>query len=128
MGKERPERVQEALRQEISKIVTGEVKDPRLGFITITRVELTRDLRFAKVFFTVLEEEKQARTLKGLVSAKGYIRNLIGERIKLQFVPEIQFKLDETVAYTKHVYDVLEKLAEERKKRERENPAEDGES
>jgi len=118
MGKERPERVQEALRQEISKIVTGEVKDPRLGFITITRVELTKDLRFAKVYFTVLEEEKKALTLKGLTSAKGYIKNLIGERIKLQFVPEIQFRLDESVAYTKQVYDILEKIKRERNERE----------
>ena len=58
MSSARPERVQEALRQEISKIVQNEIKDPRLGFITITAVDLTRDLRFARVYFSVLGEEK----------------------------------------------------------------------
>ena len=58
---QRPERVQEALRQEVSRIVHNEIKDPRLGFITITGVELTKDLRYAKVFFSVLGEEKKKK-------------------------------------------------------------------
>lgn len=115
MATQRSERVQEALRQEISKIVQYELKDPRLGFITITRVELTRDLRFARVYFSVLGEAKaKARALKGLDSAKGYIKNLISDRVKLRFMPEIVFKIDESLEYTKEVFDILKKLKEER--------------
>ena len=74
MSIQRSEKVQEALRQEISRIVHGELKDPRLGFITITGVQLTRDLRYAKVYFSVLGEAKDnILALKGLNSAKGYI-------------------------------------------------------
>ena len=88
MSSARPERVQEALRQEISKIVQNEIKDPRLGFITITSVELSRDLRYARVFFSVLGEEKHKKlALKGLTSAKGYIKGLLADRVKLKFMP-----------------------------------------
>lgn len=115
MSKPRPERVQEALRQEISKIVHNELKDPRLGFITITKVELTKDLRYAKVYFSVLGEMKdKGLALKGLNSAKGYIKNLIADRIKLRFVPEVAFKIDDSLEHTKHIYDILDQLKKEK--------------
>jgi len=113
----RSERVQEVLRQEVSKIIHDDLKDPRIGFITVTRVELTRDLRFARIFFSVLEDDKKELSLRGLKSAKGFIRGLIGERVKLQFVPDIAFKIDESFSHTKHVYDILEKLKEEKKEK-----------
>ena len=112
---QRPERVQEALRQEISRIVQNEIKDPRLGFTTITGVELTKDLRYAKIYFSVLGEEKEKRlALKGLNSAKGYIKGLISDRIKLRFMPQIEFKIDETLEHTKKIYDLLDKLKKEK--------------
>ena len=115
MSKARPERVQEALRQEISNIVHNEVRDPRLGFITITKVELTQDLRYAKVYFSVLGEKKAKRlALKGLNSAKGYIKNLVAERIKLRFVPNVAFLIDESLEYTKEIYDLLERIKKEK--------------
>lgn len=114
MGTQRPERVQEAIRQEISKIVHDEIKDPRLGFITITAVELTRDLRYARVYFSVLGEEKAKHlALKGLKSAKGYIKGLLADRIKLKFMPEIEFKIDESLERTQRIYDILDKLRKE---------------
>ena len=77
MSTQRSERVQEAIRQEVSRIVQLEMKDPRLGFITITKVELTKDLRHARVYFSVLGENKDKHlTLKGLNSAKGYIKEI----------------------------------------------------
>ncbi|OGW84538.1 MAG: ribosome-binding factor A [Omnitrophica bacterium RIFCSPLOWO2_01_FULL_45_10] len=116
MSTQRPGRVQEALRQEISRIVQNEVKDPRLGFITITNVEITRDLRYAKVYFSVLGESKDKRlTLKALNSAKGYMKNLISERIKLRFMPEIVFKIDESFADTKKITDILDNLKKEKR-------------
>lgn len=114
MSSQRPERVQEALRQEISRIVQNEVKDPRLGFLTITRVELTRDLRYARVFFSTLGESKEKHlALKGLNHAKGYIKGLIADRIKLRFMPEIEFKIDESFEHAKKIYDLLDKLKKE---------------
>ena len=116
MAKQRPERVQEALRQEISKIVQGEMKDPRIGFITITKVELTKDLRYAKVYFSVLGEDKDKKlALRGLNSAKGYIRGILGDRIKLRYMPDIEFKVDETLERTRHIYDLFEKIKKEKK-------------
>ena len=115
MTTQRPERVQEALRQEVSRIVHEELKDPRLGFLTITKVELTKDLRHARIYFSVLGESKDKRlALNGLNSAKGYIKNLISERIKLRFMPEIAFKIDESLEHTQHIYDLLNKLKKER--------------
>jgi ribosome-binding factor A len=115
MGTQRPERVQEALRQELSRIVQNDIKDPRLGFLTITKVELTKDLRYAKVYFSVLGESKDKYlALKGLNSAKGYIKGLLSDRIKLRFMPEIAFKIDESLEHTKEIYDILDKLKKEK--------------
>jgi len=117
MSRQRPERVQEALRQEISRIVHDEIKDPRLGFITITKVELTKDLRYAKIFFSVLGEMKDKElALKGLNSAKGYVRGLIADRIKLRVVPDIVFKIDESMEHTKEIYDLLDRIKKEKGK------------
>jgi ribosome-binding factor A len=107
--------VQEAIRQEISRIVQFEMKDPRLGFVTITKVELTKDLRYARVYFSVLGDDKAKNlTLKGLNSAKGYIKGLIADRIKLRFTPEISFRIDESLRHVKHIEDILDKLKKER--------------
>jgi len=119
MSIQRPERVQEALRQEISKIVQNDIKDPRLGFLTITGVEITRDLRYARVFFSVLGEDKKKHlALKALNHAKGYIKGLVGDRIKLRFMPEIEFRIDESLERTRHLYDLMDKLKKERKDEE----------
>lgn len=115
MSSPRPERVQEALRQEISRIVQNEIRDPRLGFLTITAVDLTRDLRYARVYFSVLGEEKDKKlALKGLNSAKGYIKGLLSDRIKLKFMPEIEFKVDESFEHTRKIYDILDKIKKEK--------------
>lgn len=112
---QRPERVQEAIRQEISKVVQFEMKDPRIGFITITKVDLTKDLRYARVYFSVLGSDKEKNlTLRGLNSAKGYIKGLIADRIKLRFTPEISFRIDESLGHVKHIEDILAKLKKER--------------
>lgn len=111
----RPERVQEALRQEISLIVQTEIKDPRLGFITITKVDLTKDLRYARVYFSVLgKNADKNKALKGLNSAKGYIKGLVADRIKLRFMPEISFKIDDTLEHTQHIYELLNRMEKPR--------------
>ncbi len=116
MSSQRPERVQEAIRQEISKIVQNEMKDPRLGFLTITGVEISRDLRHAKVFFSTLGEMKEKRlALKGLVSARGFIRGLVGDRVKMRYVPQLEFKIDEALDRGHAIDDILNKIKKERK-------------
>ncbi|MBN2453580.1 MAG: 30S ribosome-binding factor RbfA [Candidatus Omnitrophica bacterium] len=116
MSSQRVGRVQEAIRQEVSKILQGELRDPRLGFLTITGVELTADLRFARIYFSVLGGEKaRALALKGLNSAKGYIKGLLGDRIKLRYMPEIEFKFDETLERTQHIYNLFEQIKKERR-------------
>jgi len=110
----RPERVQEAIRQEISTIIQRELRDPRIGFLTITKVELTKDLRYAKIYFSVLGEKKDnALALKGLNSAKGYIKGVLFDNIKLRFSPEIVFIIDDTYERTKDVFDLLNKIKKE---------------
>jgi ribosome-binding factor A len=112
----RSERVQEAIRQEISVILQNEIKDPRIGFLTVTGVELTKDLRYARVYFSVLGEDKEKHlALKGLNSAKGYIKGLLSDKIKLRFMPEIEFKVDDTMERTKILGEIFNRIDKERK-------------
>jgi len=116
MSSQRSGRVQEAIRQEVSSIIHSQIRDPRLGFLTITGVELTKDLRYARIYFSVLGGDKEKKlALRGLNSAKGYIKGLLGDRIKLRYMPDIEFKIDETLERTRHIYDLFEKIRKEKK-------------
>jgi ribosome-binding factor A len=109
----RYEKVAEALRKEISSIIHDELNDPRLGFVTITNVDLTGDLRYAKVFFSVLgKDQEYKRTKEALDSALGFIRRLIAQRIRLRFTPEIAFKEDRSSEYSIKIQQVLEEVKE----------------
>lgn len=107
----RQERVAEAIKKEVSIIIHDELKDPRLGFVTITGAEVTHDLRQAKIFFSVLgKEEDYQKTKEALNSALGFIRRLVGQRIRLRFVPEIIFKEDRSSEYSIRIQEVLEEI------------------
>jgi len=109
----RRDRVAEAIKKEVSLIVHDELKDPRLGFVTITGVELTPDLRCANISFSVLGKEKERKkTKEALDSALGFIRRLIGQRIRLMFVPEIVFKEDRSSEYSVRIQQVLDEVKE----------------
>ena len=110
----RRDKVIAALKREISNIVQYELKDSRLGFVTIMRVDLTDDLRYARVYFSVLGEEKEQKATKeALLSATPFIRCLIAQRIKLRFVPEITFKPDRSVEYSIKIQKELDKIKTE---------------
>lgn len=111
----RPERVASEMREHISRIISEEIKDPRIGFITVTKVEVTPDLRNAKVFFSSLggNEEKEG-ALGGLNSASGYIRKLLGERMRFKFIPELLFRLDESTEYIIHLNKIFDKIHKEK--------------
>lgn len=102
--------------REISLIIQREVKDPRLGFVSITGVELSDDLRFARVFVSILGDEGSRKaSLVGLESAKGYIRKHLGERIKLRFLPEIVFKEDRSFEQGERIDRLIDSLHQEEK-------------
>ena len=116
MATNRSDRVQEALREEISTIVLNKIHDPRIGFLTITKVELTKDLRYARIYFSVLGTEKEKKlALKGLQSAKGCIKGFLSKRINLRFMPELVFKIDNSLENAQHIYEILNKLDKENK-------------
>jgi len=107
----RYERIAEAIRKEVSTIIHDELKDPRLGFITIVRVELTHDLQSARIFFSVLgNEQEREKSRMALESALGFIRRLIGQRIKLRLVPEIMFKEDHSIEYSVRIEEILQEI------------------
>lgn len=109
----RQERVAEAIRQESSLIIHDKLKDPRLGFITITKVEVTPDLRYAKIFFSVLgNDESYEKTKEALDSALGFVRKLVAGRLNLRFAPEIAFYEDRTTEYSVRIEEVLNEIKE----------------
>jgi ribosome-binding factor A len=111
----RVERLNSLLRQEISEIVQRQVKDPRLGnFISITGVEVSADMRYAKVFVSRLgtDSEKQ-ETLSALTSASGFIRHELGERMKTRLIPELNFKLDDTIERADRVLRIIDTITAE---------------
>lgn len=104
----RPERVANAIKKEVSQILQEELKDPRIGFATITAVRVTKDLKDARVFFSVLGDAKAKKnSIHGLNSAAGYIRGLIGDRLGLRYTPTITFELDESVEFLQRMEDIL---------------------
>lgn len=112
----RSERVQVELKKEISRILQEDLNDPRIGFVTVTRVDLTRDLRYAKVYFSILGDEKeQSSSIEGIESAVGYIRKLIAERLGLRYVPELSFRVDKSIEYSIDLEKIYERLRDESK-------------
>jgi len=113
----RLEKVNEELKREISEIVQYKLKDPRLGFITITKVEVTPDLRIAKVYYSVLGSvQEEAKAQQGLESSAGFVRKLIGDTIKMRYTPELIFKIDKSAEYSVNIFKRLEEIKNEPKK------------
>jgi ribosome-binding factor A len=104
-------RVADRIRDEVSEILAREIKDPRMGFITVTRVELSRDLRHAKVMYsTIGSPEERKKTRAALESAKGYIRRRIGRSIPLRFCPEILFCYDMSIEEGLKIEQILKEI------------------
>jgi ribosome-binding factor A len=114
MGNHRVERVAAQLREEISQIIIRDLKDPRIGMATITEVKLSPDLRNAVVKVSVIgEEEARKAAIDGLDHAKGFVRRELGSRLSnLRFAPDLHFQLDEGVAYSVRVSQLLREVQE----------------
>ena len=110
----RLQRVNQLIREEISHLIQRELKDPRLGFVTVTEVDVAKDLRTAKVYVSVLGSETQWQSsLQALESARGFIRNWLVPRLRLRSVPHLTFHPDRSMAHAAHIQTVLEGLKSE---------------
>lgn len=111
---DRMDRVNELIRQEVSSIVLTELKDPRMGKVTVTRVSVSRDLHFAKVYFTVMADERsKERIVSSLESAAGHVRRILGSRIRLRYIPKITFLYDTSFDAGERVFEIMRGLKHE---------------
>ena len=111
MASNRKGRINEELQRELSSLIRT-LKDPRVqqSMVSVTKVEATGDLRYAKVYISVLDKDKSKETLKGLKSAGGFLRREIGSRLQLRYTPELIFEEDDSIAYGAKMFNLLRSL------------------
>ena len=109
----RIERLESSFVREISYIIMEEIKDENIKFVTITDCEITNDLSFAKVYFTVLDNNKKQETIKALNHAKSFIRGQLSKRIEMRHTPEISFIFDESIEYGNRIENIIDKINKE---------------
>lgn len=119
MSELRVRKIQEFIKQEVGRILLQELKDPRLGFVTVTSVRLTGDLREATVYVSLFgnQEEKQV-SLKTLRAARGFIRREVGRQLKIYYTPDIFFEEDTSLDYGMHIDGILKKIRKGQEKNE----------
>ena len=108
MAGTRINRINEAIQKELSALLRT-LKDPRAqgGMVTVTRVDTTTDLRYCRVFVSVLDKTQEKDVLKGLRSAAGYLRRELGQTVRLRYTPELQFVADDSIEYGAHILEML---------------------
>lgn len=105
-----PERLAEAIRDEITEMIEGELADPRVGLAAVTHVDIEAPIRVVRVYFEVSgSEQQQLRTLEGLLAARGFLRAELGRRLALRRMPELRFELDRSREYTARVDQLLKR-------------------
>ena len=104
------ERIGSNLVKEISYILATEIKDEDIKFVTITGVDITSDLSYAKVYFTVLDDSKKESTLKALNGASHFIRGKLSERVDIRHTPELKFIYDESIEYGNHIDRIIDEI------------------
>lgn len=111
MGFHRSNRIAEEIKRDIANLLRDELKDPRIGFVTLTSVEVSNDLRHAKVFVSTMEAaEEREKTLQALNKAQGFIRNELGKRLRLRYTPEIVFVFDESIEHGAKILKLLNQV------------------
>jgi ribosome-binding factor A len=106
----RAQKLGDVIQRELSDLIRLELRDPRVGMITITSVDVSPDLSHAKVFFTILESQKLAETLQGLKRSAGFLRSQLAKRIKLYTTPELRFVYDESVERGDHLSRLIDSV------------------
>jgi ribosome-binding factor A len=109
----RSQRVSDLIREEVADIIMYRLKDPRIGFVTVTGVDMTDDLKLARVFVSVLNKEDREQTLEILNDAKPFIRSALGKRLKMKFTPTVEFRLDTSIEYGSKIDSLLKKIRKE---------------
>lgn len=109
------ERIASMLEKEISYILMTEVKDPDIKFVTVTNVKLASDLGYAKIYVTVLDQNKKDETLRSLKAARGFIRRELANRVEIRHIPELDFVYDESIEYGKKIEDIIEEIHKDEK-------------
>ena len=108
MGR-RAQRLTEEIREQVARMIASDLKDPRLGFVTVTRVEMTHDLGLARVHVGVLgSEAEREKTMKALGQASGFVRRELGKRLRIRHTPEVEFRYDKGLDATDRVAQLLE--------------------
>ena len=111
MGNPRSQKVADMIQREISSLILKGLKDPRIGFVTITGVDVTLDLRHAKIFITVIgEEESKKASLEGLRQAVPFIRRHLGRELRMKFAPALHFEYDKSLEYGNHIENILKEI------------------
>jgi ribosome-binding factor A len=105
----RKDRVASVIAREISEIIEHEIKDPRLGFVTITTVDVSSDLKTSIVYFSSLNNKQEG--LATLNRAKGYIKSSLAHRVRMRYIPDIEFKIDNSFEYGKKIDALLEEIS-----------------
>lgn len=107
----RDKRVADAIREIVAEVVLNELADPGIGFVTVTRCHVTRDLRVATVYFSIMgDKKKQTEAFAHLEHARGFIRRKLSERLKLRYLPELRFQLDDILAQEMRVSEIISEL------------------
>jgi ribosome-binding factor A len=115
MQGKRLDRVNQLIKEEVSTLLQRELKDPRLGFVTVTAVEASKDLRLAKIFVSVLGGDEQWRaSLAALASARGFVRNWLRQHLDLRVTPEVQFRPDRSMEHAARIQQILRELDDAR--------------
>ncbi|CAM4009767.1 30S ribosome-binding factor RbfA [Pseudoalteromonas byunsanensis] len=112
----RTDRVAQQIQKEIAVILQREIKDPRLGFVTVSAVEVSRDLSYAKIFITVLnttDEDKTKQSVAILNDATGYIRSVLGKRIRARIMPELRFVVDNSLLEGMRISNLVDTVIRE---------------
>ncbi|MCX7774208.1 MAG: 30S ribosome-binding factor RbfA [Clostridia bacterium] len=124
---DRIDRISEEIKKELSGLIRNEIKDPRLPeFVSITAVRVTKDLRFAKIYVSVLgDEAKKKDAIAALVHAAGFIRHEIGHRINLRYTPEFHFELDNSIEQGMHISRLIDQTLAKGQESKPQNEQED---
>ncbi len=119
---ERMDKINQMMKREVSDIIQKELKDPRLEFVTITEAKVTKDLQHAKIYYSVLgNQEKMEKAAEGLNSARGFVRKLVGQRIRMRYTPDIEFVFDQSIEYSARIEAALEEINHEQRKNHQNN-------
>jgi ribosome-binding factor A len=116
-GQGRPQRLGDLIQREVSELIRLELRDPRVGMITVTSVDVSPDMSHAKVFFTMLEKGKLEDTLRGLKRSAGFLRSQLARRIKMYTTPELRFEYDESVERGDHISRLIDSVMPRKKKK-----------